>query len=270
VRFLEENKGLVIGAVAALILWAGVGHFVTGRVEAEASAIRSEVELRTRELAKLSPSSGVPLEKAQADLEKENARLELARAELKVIEFELEAEFKPADVAQPKLYFEEQLARVREEARASSVSYRNQVTPLGFTAELISKEKVPDLLRRLALANHFKRCAAEAGIDSVLAASHGEVAYRSMEGSPVVLSEYPMTVSVLANERSLMWLLHNLQKRKRCAPVQKLTISVTKAASGTFEATVVFAAEFMAEKASTESKPKDDPYRKSGADPGNY
>jgi hypothetical protein len=270
VRFLEENRGLVIGVVAALIAWACIRHFVTGRLEAEAAAVRSEVELRTRELAKMAPSAGLSVEQAQADAEKESARLARARAELKVLEFELEPAFQPADVAQPKLYFEEQLARVREEARASSVSYKNQVTPLGFTAELISKEKVPDLLRRLALASHFKRCAAEAGIDSVLAASHGEVVYHSTEGSPVVLSEYPMTVTVLANERSLMWLLHNLQKRKRCAPVQKLAISVTKAASGTFEATVVFAAEFMAEKASTEPKPKDGPYPKLGADPGNY
>ncbi len=271
-RLWESSKGLVIGTVVAVVVWLIVRSWVIGPVVAEAEGLRSDAESNLDELATMAPSGGTPIADAMKGLDSEKKALDRVREELKEIEFELDAPYQDVERAQPRLYFEQELARVRQKLGDGTVAYGSANQPLGFKGDVL-KEKVPDLLRRLALADHASWCAEMAGVQKVISVGHGEArAYG--EGLPVYLSEYPLTITIEAHERALISMLHRLQRRGKCAPVQALSIKVTDAESGSFQATLQLGSVFVVKK----PRPKaagggddDDPYKlPKGHRPGGY
>ena len=263
-RLWEKNKGLLVGVAVAAVFWLGFRHFGTGRVIAQTEELRSQIDAGLEQIAKHTRPKATPIADAEAGVAAEAKALGAVRGELDGLEFKLEGRFMPAERAQPRLYFEQELDSVREHAREGTVTYKDSTAPFGFKGKFVVKEEIDDLLKRLALADHFRRSAEKAGIEEVVAVVHRDIEALGGEGIPVYVQEYPVAVTVLAHERSLISLLYHLQSSGHCSPVMKLSVVVTKPGSGSFRADLELSALFVVRK----KKPKDetpddaDPYKK--------
>lgn len=262
-RLWESNKGLIIAVGVVLVIWWGVRSFAIGSVKAATADHRANAAAGLSNLRKYTKAGGTPVGDAMAGLGKEAGALKAVHAGLDAAEFVLEARFEDTDRPQARLYFEQELDAVREHAREAMVAYKDAAAPLGFKGKFVTKDKVSDLLKRLALADHLRRSLEKAGVESVTGVTHLDIETHGGDDMPVYVEEYPISVSVLAHERSLISLLHHLQHPSRCAPVRKLSIVVADPKSGSFTADIEVSALFVErkKKVERETKVEDDPYK---------
>lgn len=135
--------------------------------------------------------------------------------------------------ADPRFYFQKQLAELQKE-RCAGRPYPAK-TPLGFTPEMVDKQKPALLLERLAAVDRLTRAVESAGLLRVQSILHGPVKVPPAKGvTDTHVALVPMYVKVTADERGMTAFVEEISRKGRFLALDSLSVEVTDPKARTF------------------------------------
>ncbi len=178
-------------------------------------------------------------------------KIKAERAELKVIieglnglllEIPKDSRYraKGAALADPRFYFQKQLAELQDE-RCKGRPYPAK-TPLGFTQAMVDKQKPKLLLERLAAVDRLTLAVERSGL-RVKSIRHGPVRIPPTKGvRDMHIAMLPMFLTVIADERGMITFVQAISRKGQFLTLNSFQVKVTDPKARTFTMTVGVAA----------------------------
>jgi len=249
VRFWEENRRLVQGIVAAVILLAIARLIVIRRYEGKIEKVRTDrVDLKEALAARADGAQ--PASLAIRSYREANRKLAEDKAELKGklgIQFPDWADKMP-DGASPAVYFRQQAAKWREILSTECVGRVNLDDPdLGFDpGRQLDKKSAQEDLRRLAVVVRLVRLLRDAKVHTIRSIQHDApvltgawfreknpnyrpdarvAAFRNkliIRKYPEFIREYPTRIELITELDPLMKFLHSVRQKDQFLVIRSL------------------------------------------------
>jgi hypothetical protein len=240
--FWEANRGLVTGAILALLLAAIMHFLVAGARRSQARDLErqaAELQAQIDKLDRGAPAPDIAAPEALKAIKAERAELDKVLKRTGGLLLTLPPEYVlPKNAPDKQLIFERQLSELR--ARCVEGRYpkydqsKPQSCPLGFTQE-IQKEEVELLLQRLAAARRLMAAADAANLARVLSISHGKAATLGSPGvSKMHLRLLPLNLRGVADEKSLVTFIQEISREGSFLGLESLEVEVTDPKAKTF------------------------------------
>jgi len=243
--FWEANRGLVAGAILALLLAAIMHFLVAGARRSQARDLErqaAELQAQIDKLDRGAPAPDMAAPEALKAIKAERAELDKVLKRTGGLLLTLPPEYVlPKNAPDKQLIFERQLS----ELRARCVEGRDpkydqskpQSCPLGFTRELQDRESsdLEMLFQRLAAARRLMAAADAANLARVLSISHGKAATLGSPGvSKMHLRLLPLNLRGVADEKSLVTFIQEISREGSFLGLESLEVEVTDPKAKTF------------------------------------
>ncbi len=227
-EFWEDNKKVIVGCGAALLVLLAAYLFFLGPMWRKVGSLGEENGKLSSELASYYPEGGVTVENLKGVFELSNAKLKQEYGGLvgKMAQTLKPPFVVPEDEPQPGFYFRRKLSEKQYELLfySSTRGMDSIDRSLGFGENVPPDESVPELLNQLASACEIVRTAADAGVKTVSSIAHQGVQKRALPGYAPFLEERGMALSMRCTLESLMKFIHSLDKREYFFGVKKLSM----------------------------------------------
>jgi len=227
-EFWEDNKRVILGCGAALLVLLALYLFFLGPMWRKVKSLGEENEKLGKQVGKYYPEGGVTVGNLKGVFELSNAKL---RERYEDLVGKMEQTLKPPFVVpegepQPGLYFRMKLSEKQYEM-LFYVSTRGMDSidrSLGFGENVPPDEAVPELLNQLASACEIVRAAADAGVKTVSSITHKGVTKRGAPGYGEFLEEHGMALTMRCTLKSLITFVHSMDKRKYFFGLKELAL----------------------------------------------
>ncbi len=198
-----------------------LGHLKDGRIApGEIAPLRAAVD------ALLPPTAAKVIAKMKAERAELKAIIEGLNGVLLEIPKNSRFRIRGEARADPRFYFQKQLAELQKE-RCADRPYPAK-TPLGFTPEMVDKQKPALLLERLAAVERLTRAVESAGLLRVQSIRHGPVKVPPARGvTDMHVALVPMYVKVTADERGMIAFVEEISRKGRFLALDSLHVEVT-------------------------------------------